>query len=238
LRRWLNKEPITARPATRCYRLKKFTQRNKPLVIGIVLAALAMAAGTIVATNQAVQARRAERLASTRAANARVLAASVLEKLQNAIASLPQTTAMRADLIRESIRFLDDVSNEFAGDADILLIAARAHTQLGRAVGSVRGASMNDVPASITEYERAIETLAAAHRLEPKRADITREEAYARMALTDAYREQGRTQQAIGEGLRSAAGFQSIIHDNRATVDALECVGMYRLSAEIARDND
>ncbi len=58
LRRFLNHQPITARPAGTLYQLRKFAARNKGLVAGVVAAFIALAAGLGVATWQAVRATR------------------------------------------------------------------------------------------------------------------------------------------------------------------------------------
>jgi len=66
IRRYLNDEPIIARPATSWYQFQKFARRNKGLVAGTALAGLALTAGLIVATQQAVVARNALALAEQR----------------------------------------------------------------------------------------------------------------------------------------------------------------------------
>lgn len=54
VRRYLSAQPITARPASAMYRLRKFTQRNKPIVGGVAVAFLALAASAGVAIRQAI----------------------------------------------------------------------------------------------------------------------------------------------------------------------------------------
>lgn len=58
LRRFLNHEPILARPPTAARRLAKFTRRNRALVGGVAAAFLALAAGLAVALHQAARAER------------------------------------------------------------------------------------------------------------------------------------------------------------------------------------
>lgn len=59
LRRYLNDEPITARPATAIYQLTKFARRHRGLVAGAFVALGALVTGTIVATTSAFEALRA-----------------------------------------------------------------------------------------------------------------------------------------------------------------------------------
>ena len=58
IRRYLADEPILARPQSGFYQLRKFARRNKAIVAGVLVAFLALVAGTIVATRQAVIANR------------------------------------------------------------------------------------------------------------------------------------------------------------------------------------
>ena len=60
IQRYLDGEPISARPPSRAYRLEKFIQRNKLLVAAGACVMLVLAAGSVVSTWQAVRATRAE----------------------------------------------------------------------------------------------------------------------------------------------------------------------------------
>ena len=68
IRRYLNNEPIIARPASASYQLAKFARRHKALVAGSVVVFVVLAAGTVVSTWQAVRARRAQREAEGQSA--------------------------------------------------------------------------------------------------------------------------------------------------------------------------
>jgi WD40 repeat protein len=54
IRRHLADEPILARPPSGFYQLRKFAQRHRAIVAGVLVAFLALIAGTIVATRQAL----------------------------------------------------------------------------------------------------------------------------------------------------------------------------------------
>ena len=58
IQRHLADEPILAKPQSGFYQLRKFAQRHKPIVAGLLVAFLALLVGTIVATRQAVIARK------------------------------------------------------------------------------------------------------------------------------------------------------------------------------------
>jgi hypothetical protein len=73
IRRYLNSEPILARPVTTIYQLHKFAQRHKPLVFGAAAVFAVLAAGVVASTSQALRARRAEVQARQEAANSKAV---------------------------------------------------------------------------------------------------------------------------------------------------------------------
>jgi len=58
IRRYLSDQPISARPATAAYQLRKFARRNKPLVIAALLAVAALLIGIVGTASQAIRATR------------------------------------------------------------------------------------------------------------------------------------------------------------------------------------
>jgi tetratricopeptide (TPR) repeat protein len=67
IRRYLDDEPIVARPSSTAYQFRKFAARNKALVGGLVAVFVVLVLGTLYSSMQAVKARRAE--AKARAVN-------------------------------------------------------------------------------------------------------------------------------------------------------------------------
>jgi tetratricopeptide (TPR) repeat protein/tRNA A-37 threonylcarbamoyl transferase component Bud32 len=60
IRKYLADEPITARPASASYQLRKFALRHKALVSATAIVFVVLVAGMIVSTQEAAKARRAE----------------------------------------------------------------------------------------------------------------------------------------------------------------------------------
>ena len=81
IRRYLNDEPIIARPASTSYQLQKFARRNKALVAGVASVFVVLVLGIVASTWEAVHARRAERKAQEQSA----IAQAVNDFLQNDI---------------------------------------------------------------------------------------------------------------------------------------------------------
>ena len=63
IRRHLHNEPITARPPTTLYQLQKFSRRHRAVVVGTVAVLLALVAGIVATTREALRARTAEQTA-------------------------------------------------------------------------------------------------------------------------------------------------------------------------------
>ena len=70
IRRFLRNEPIVARRPSASYQVRKFAHRHKGLVGGAIAVLIALVAGVVVSTWQAVRASRAERVAQARANDA------------------------------------------------------------------------------------------------------------------------------------------------------------------------
>jgi len=73
IRRYLDDRPITAKPASASYQLKKFAKRHKALVAGVAAVFVALVLGVIVSTSEAVRAHRAEHTAQQQTEIARAV---------------------------------------------------------------------------------------------------------------------------------------------------------------------
>ena len=124
LRRYLNDEPITARPASATYKLQKFARRHKALVAGTATVFLVLSAGVVVSTWQAVRARRAERAAAQEAAAARAISDflrnDVLAQASAATQSGPQAKPDPDLKVRTALdRAAANVSGKFDRQPDV-----------------------------------------------------------------------------------------------------------------------
>jgi serine/threonine protein kinase len=79
IRRYLQDEPITARPSSAAYQLQKFARRNKALVTGVAAVFVVLVLGMVARAWEAVQARKAEKKAQQESA----IAEAVNDFLQN-----------------------------------------------------------------------------------------------------------------------------------------------------------
>ena len=73
IRRYLNNEPVSARPPSTAYQVSKFARRNKALVSGVAAVFVVLVAGVIASAREAVLARRAEKEARQQTAIAQAV---------------------------------------------------------------------------------------------------------------------------------------------------------------------
>lgn len=106
LRRYPRNEPIAARPFSRVYYVRKFIARNRALVLGVVLAALGLVAGSSVAVWKAIEATRQRNRAQAEAQRAEQINA-FLRSILNAADPRTSTVdvSVRAALDRAVAQF-------------------------------------------------------------------------------------------------------------------------------------
>ena len=148
IRRYLNDEPIIARPASFMYQLRKFALRNKGLVVGLSVAALALVGATATSIVSALS--EAEARATAEQKN---IALEAVNKFMGGIfqAATPDQALGREVTVREA---LDEASKRIdEAFYDTPLVEATIRTAMGSAYYSL-GA-----------YEDALAHYEQAHRI-------------------------------------------------------------------------
>ncbi len=87
LQRYLNQEPVLARPPTRAYRLRKAVLRHRTAFAAVAAILLAVGVGTSVSIRQAVRATRAERAAELGRKNEALLRSNAERERERALAN-------------------------------------------------------------------------------------------------------------------------------------------------------
>lgn len=100
IRRFLDDQPLVARPASTIYQLRKFARRNRTLVGGVIATILALALGAGFAVNFALKARDRE-IAAQRASYKMSIAAA--------------SAALEAGDVPSALRYLDDAPQPLRG---------------------------------------------------------------------------------------------------------------------------
>jgi serine/threonine protein kinase len=156
LRRYLNHEPLSARPDTFAYRSAKFVRRNRTAVILTTAAVLAiigsLSAGLYVAN-------RERKIAERRFAQVRQLANKFIA-LDNDIRGLPGSTEVRMKMVSDSLQYLTSLSSESHVDADLALETAYAYVRVAHAQGDPTSPNLgqfSEAEASLTQAEKLVD---------------------------------------------------------------------------------
>lgn len=177
IRRHLEGLPVRARKDTFSYRAGKFVQRHKLAVTAAVLILLSLVAGVIAASWEARRARAAEVKAKQRFTQVRELAHSVLFNYHDEIAALPGSTKVRERLVKDALKYLDNLSQEAGNDAGLLRELATAYEKIGQVQGNSYYSNLGDIPGAIRSYRRSLEIREALLAANPANRELRQEAA-------------------------------------------------------------
>ncbi len=172
IRRHLEGLPVGARKDTAAYRASKFIQRHKLGVGTAVIAALALIGGTAVIISQAHKASVQGAIAEERFREVRELAHSVLFDYHDAIAALPGSTAVRERLVKDSLKYLDRLTQKAGNDLSLQEELAIAYIKVGDVQGRPATANLGDAKGALENYHKALLMSERMIALAPKNADI------------------------------------------------------------------
>ena len=131
LQRYLNHEPIGARPDTLAYRVGKFARRNRlPVALSAIATILvigSLTTGLLVANSE-------RKVAEHRFDQVRQLANKFIA-LDNDIRGLPGSTQVRMKMVNDSLEYLTSLGNESHLDKNLALEIAYAYVRVAHAQG-------------------------------------------------------------------------------------------------------
>jgi tetratricopeptide (TPR) repeat protein len=132
VRRHLEHRPVEAGPPSPTQRLRKFVRRNRAAVVGASLGTLALVAGIVGTTGQAVRATRerarAERHLEETSRFTNRLVVGVNERIRN----LPGSVGAREYLVRATIDHLDEMARDPEAEEALRRPLAAGYDQLAR----------------------------------------------------------------------------------------------------------
>jgi serine/threonine protein kinase len=150
MRRYLDDQPIMAKPASTSYQLKKFTRRHKALVTGVAAVFLALVLGVIASTSEAVRARKAERKAQQQTEIARAVNDFLQKDLLSQASAYSQSKPDPDMKVRTALdRAAQNVTGKF-----------NQQPEVEAAIRETIGATYTDLglyPESRKQLERALE---------------------------------------------------------------------------------
>lgn len=167
IRRYLEGFPVIACKDALSYRVQKFLHRNmtKILIVVVISLSTAIAASIILrqswrAQQEHLNAEIKQKLLEARTKDLRQLAGLFVFKLNDQIEDLPGTTATRANLLKETLKYLEILHEQSGDDLSLQNELAIAY----RKVGDVQGrpyifSSIGDTAGALKSYRRAMELL-------------------------------------------------------------------------------
>jgi serine/threonine protein kinase len=201
LRRYLTREPISARPDTLAYRATKFIHRNRTGVIvagtTLLLVIASLAGGLYVANRQ-------RKIAQERFLQARQLANKFID-LDEQIRGLPGSTKVRSKVVSDSLQYLIALGKEAGADKDLDLEIGGAYVKVAHVQGDPTSPNLglfSDAETSLKNAQRFVDPILAG---DPKNRDglrLSSTIAHDRMILSDV---QGRAEEALAEADQAAA---------------------------------
>lgn len=220
IRRHLEGLPVHARKDTAAYRVGKFIGRHKVGVAAATLTAAALIAASITTASQAREARREKRLAEQRFEQVRKLAHSVMFEYHDQIATLPGSTKLREQLVRDSLGYLNTLSQQAGNNITLLRELASAYEKVAAVQGgsavSSRGnllsmSNLGDTPGAIDSLTRAITIRERVSNLQPNDVDARRELAYSWLAIAAIYLTAGPPEKAAETGRQALSFLEPLV---------------------------
>lgn len=155
IRRYLDGQPILARPSTFTYRASKFVRRNKVAVAAAAVVVVSILTGFVFSLWQANLARRERDRAERRFQDVRKLSTSLLFEITPKIETLEGSTEAREILVTRALEYLDSLAGESAGDVDLQAELALAYEKIGELQGHPSKPNLGDLAGSLTSFEKA-----------------------------------------------------------------------------------
>jgi eukaryotic-like serine/threonine-protein kinase len=234
IRRYLQDEPVVARPPSTTYQLQKFARRHKGLVAGIAAVFVVLVAGIIASTWQATRARRAEQVAIeqlNRATGAEQLAATERDRAakERDRALAAEQTAMNEKnrAVAAEKQAIDERNRADSESAAAKAINQFLENDLLAQAGATAQAGLNTKPDPDLKVRTALDR--AAQRISGKFDKQPVVEASLRFTMGKTYRDLGvfdGAQQQLEESLKVLQ--QSVGPEHPYTLDAMnELAGIY-----------
>lgn len=187
IRRLLEGLPVKAQRDSFFYRASKFVGRNAATVSLSLLMIFALVFAAAFSIWQArcanVERARAER----RFNDVRKLANNVLFDYHDKIENLPNSTAVREKMLKDSLEYLDGLSSEAANDKELLRELGAAYEKVGTIQGNTYKSNVGNAPAMMESYRKSFEIREKLAALDPNNEEIQRELAMAYENMGDGF---------------------------------------------------
>ncbi len=155
--RLLAGRPVAAHPRSLAYRFGKLLLRNRVASAAVILAALGLVAATAFSVRQATLAEQERQRAERRFNDVRRIANVVLFDLNDSLANISGTLAVRELLVQNALRYLDDLARETGREPELLTELATAYERIAEVQGMPSWPSHGRSGNALASLERALE---------------------------------------------------------------------------------
>src|SRR5437660_2246827 len=156
IRRHLEGLPVIACKDTLSYRTSKFVQRNKIGVTAAAVILLTLIGGIVGIAWQAHKARVQSARAEQRFSEARALAHSVVFDYHDAIASLPGSTPVRERLVKDALKYLDELADDEDNGRSLQRELAAAYLKVGDVQSRLNRSNVGDTSGAFNSYRKSL----------------------------------------------------------------------------------
>lgn len=167
IRRHLEGRPVMAHKDTITYRAAKFVKRQKLAVAAALLIVSTLIAAVVLTSRQQ---RRAER----RFNDVRQLSNALLTEIAPRIERLQGSTEARQAVLAQSLKYLDSLAKESAGDPSLQSELAAAYEKVGDLQGNPTNPNLIALGEALKSYEKAHEIRQQLVAHDPRNAELRR----------------------------------------------------------------
>ena len=157
IQRYLDGFPVLAQSDSYRYRFGKFVRRRRAWVIAAVVALVFAVAGVAAIVRSAAIANAQRAKAERRFNEVRELAKSYVFELDSNLAMIPGTTKVRALMNKRAMTYLDRLSAEAGGDAELQRELASAYAKVAVVQGVPNYANVGDHASARASIAKAIQ---------------------------------------------------------------------------------
>jgi len=191
--------PVSARPATPAYLVRKFAARHTRALVAAAVMLVTGLAGVAAVVWQASVAATERGRAERRFNDVRTLANAFMFDVNDTIMNVPGTMATRELIVRTTVQYLDSLARESAGDFGLQRELARAWVRVGDVQGNPSSANLGDTTGALASYRRAVALAEGARQALPGDLEATRALAGAHRRMADVLAWSGNTTAALAE---------------------------------------
>jgi eukaryotic-like serine/threonine-protein kinase len=215
------------------YRTRKFVRRHKIPVAAAVLVALSISAGVVATLLEAREAGIQRAAAERRFQDARGLIRYMMFELQTSIQKLPGSTPIKADMVKHSLDYLDQIAAEKSTDDSLRVDTAEGYTELADVLGHPLRPNLGKAEQARDIYAKAIAQLEPVVTRDPGNERARSALAHARLMLGMSlifYRQWDKggklVDSAAGDLVKMADAAPQDFELQRSASDALESLGV------------